>query len=191
LKYAIPGAIFCVLAFTAYMTQHTINNRGQDADPSQNPMQLSVAIKEEPQNFPPIALTDAETIAGMLEAATGKVVVLNLWATWCAPCVAEMPELVQFYRDYHGEDLTFISISADDPDTITTAVEPFQKQLRLNFPIYVLGRKDPALLSKILKGHFVDKYPTTYVYDRQGGAKKVWEGAITLRTLEQLVAPLL
>ena len=171
LRFAIPAAIFLLLASAAYMTQHSINSRGQDPDPDQIPTKPTETIEEYTRTYPPIELIDSDQITTMLDNATGKVVVLNLWATWCAPCVYEMPELVQFYQQYQGDNLTFISISADDIDTINTAVQPFQKKLRLNFPIYLLGRKDPALLSKILKGHFVDKYPTTYIYDKNGNAK--------------------
>jgi len=63
----------------------------------------------------------------------GKVVLLNIWATWCAPCVAEMPSMEKLYQELKDEDFVLLAVSVDE--TGTEAVAPFMKKHKLGFPV--------------------------------------------------------
>ena len=63
----------------------------------------------------------------------GKVVLLNIWATWCAPCVAEMPSMEKLYQELKNEDFVILAVSVDE--TGTEAVAPFMKKHKLGFPV--------------------------------------------------------
>jgi thiol-disulfide isomerase/thioredoxin len=90
----------------------------------------------------------------------GKVVVLNLWATWCAPCVTEMPTLAALQRRYAGTDLLVLPVSLDRPDDLADAKSFIGVHEPL--PLY----HDPKFaLPSALK---VQGLPTTVVYDREG-----------------------
>ncbi len=115
----------------------------------------------------------------------GKVVILNLWATWCGPCRVEMPGMEKLYRRYRSEGLEILAVSLDkgSPDKVQTFADEYQ----LSFPI---------LLD--LDGQVESRYtsftiPTTYVIDKKGmvvaevdGAKN-WESEETFEALEYLL----
>ncbi len=87
----------------------------------------------------------------------GKIVVLNFWATWCAPCVEEMPGLIDLHHD--RPDLTILGVSIDeDPD----AYSRFLVRRHIDF----LTVRDPS--QSAAKLFHTDGWPETYIIDRQG-----------------------
>jgi thiol-disulfide isomerase/thioredoxin len=87
----------------------------------------------------------------------GKVVLINFWATWCPPCIAEMPSLQELYKGY-GDKVVFMFVAQDKPEK----VEAFLKKHQYNdLPVYYSRTNAPSLLaSKVL--------PTTYILDKEG-----------------------
>lgn len=91
-----------------------------------------------------------------LTDAQGEVVIINLWATWCPPCIAEMPSFQKLYDEY-GQNVTFLFVSNEEPATISSFLERHQYEL----PIYQpLSAGPERLQSRSL--------PTTYVLSRSG-----------------------
>jgi thiol-disulfide isomerase/thioredoxin len=86
---------------------------------------------------PELVLTDLDGRSQRLSDYAGKVVVVNFWATWCAPCKEEMPMLVKLQKRY-PERVAVIGISIDDEST-RGAIPKFLKQQKVNFPIWVGG----------------------------------------------------
>ena len=90
----------------------------------------------------------------------GKVVFINLWATWCAPCIAEMPSIEALYSDYEeNENIAFAMISLDKKHE--KAIK-FIKRKGYSFPSYL---PDTSLLPKVYESSAI---PTTYVIDKKG-----------------------
>ena len=115
----------------------------------------------------------------------GKVVILNLWATWCGPCRVEMPGLENLYRRYRSEGLEILAVSLDKGSS--DKVQIFADQYRLSFP--VLLDSDGQVESR----YHTLTIPTTYVIDKKGmvvaevdGAKN-WESEQTFEALEYLL----
>src|SRR5262245_1829607 len=69
------------------------------------------------------------------DSAKGKVLVLNFWATWCGPCVAEFPELVALDAKYRDKGVKLVGITADDPSDVQPRVIPFIKKQKVKFDI--------------------------------------------------------
>lgn len=89
----------------------------------------------------------------------GKIVVLNFWASWCGPCVDELPSLKQFAQKYSGDDLVVLGVSLDeDPD----AYDEFIKKYAINFP----NMRNPSHSVSDRYGTF--KLPETYIISRDG-----------------------
>jgi cytochrome c biogenesis protein CcmG/thiol:disulfide interchange protein DsbE len=99
----------------------------------------------------------------------GQVVVLNFWATWCAPCVEEVPSLVEMQRRMKAKGITVVAVSVDVDEG---AYKQFVKDHNVN----LLTVRDPAGKSNGLYGTF--KFPETYIIDRNGVMRRKFIGAV-------------
>ncbi|WP_298506736.1 TlpA disulfide reductase family protein [uncultured Maribacter sp.] len=91
-----------------------------------------------------------------LENAKGKVVFINIWATWCPPCVAEMPSIQELYSKYNKE-VVFLIIAQDE----AKRVDSYVKKYNYNFPIFYQKSNSPEVLS-------FDRIPTTFILNKDG-----------------------
>jgi cytochrome c biogenesis protein CcmG/thiol:disulfide interchange protein DsbE len=117
-----------------------------------------------------------------LSAYRGRVVLLNFWATWCAPCLIEMPVFVSWQSQYGSRGLQVIGISMDDD---APPVRRAYLKYRLNYPVAMGDEKLGELYGGVLG------LPVTYLIDRQGKVIKRYEGAVDLKQLEREVQRLL
>jgi len=99
----------------------------------------------------------------------GKVVVLNFWATWCPPCVEEMPSLVELQQRLKDKGVIVLAVSLDADEA---AYHKFLKDHGVN----LITVRDPDLKSSNLYGTF--KYPETYIIDRNGILRRKFIGAV-------------
>lgn len=88
--------------------------------------------------------------------AKNKVVIVNFWATWCPPCVAEMPSLQDLYNDYKDQ-VVFVFVTSEG----TEKVMPFMEKNDYNLPIYNMISKEPELLT-------TRSIPATYLINKEG-----------------------
>lgn len=131
---------------------------------------------------PSLTLNDLDGNPHSLAEYRGQVVLVNLWATWCPPCVEELPTLNGFYRDYarHG----FVLIGINDGEELSV-VKDYVARTRLTFPVWT----DPSYLSESAFGTM--NLPSSYVIDRQGQVRLQWIGAISRAMLEKYVVPII
>ena len=99
----------------------------------------------------------------------GQIVVLNFWATWCPPCVEEMPSLVEMQRRMKAKGITVVAVSVDVDQG---AYNQFIKEHNVN----LLTVRDAAQKSNALYGTF--KFPETYIIDRNGVMRRKFIGAV-------------
>jgi cytochrome c biogenesis protein CcmG, thiol:disulfide interchange protein DsbE len=117
---------------------------------------------------PDFTVQDSQTKV-TLSQFRGQVVVLNFWATWCAPCVEEVPSLVEMQRRMKSKGVTVIAVSVDVDEN---AYKQFVKDHNVN----LLTVRDPDQKSNQLYGTF--KFPETYVIDRKGIMRRKFIGAV-------------
>lgn len=120
------------------------------------------------QNAPDFTVQDNDHKV-TLSQFRGQVVVLNFWASWCAPCVEEMPSLIQMQQKLKTKGITVLGVSIDvDGD----AYHKFLKDYGVNF----VAVRDDAQKSSTLYGTF--RWPETYVIDRNGVVRRKFIGAV-------------
>jgi thiol-disulfide isomerase/thioredoxin len=123
-----------------------------------------------PSPMPQLSFVDAEGKARSLDDFKGKLVLLNLWATWCGPCVEEMPSLDRLQAKLGGEGFMVLALAMDKQGR--SLVEPFLAKLGVrNLPMYLdtSGNATRALKARGL--------PTTFLIDREGREIGRLEGA--------------
>jgi peroxiredoxin len=90
----------------------------------------------------------------------GKVVLVNIWATWCPPCVDEMPSMQKLYNEFNGKNFEILAVSIDAAGV--DDVDPFMKKHKLSFPALM----DPKGTIKSMYG--VTGIPESFIIDKQG-----------------------
>ena len=90
----------------------------------------------------------------------GKVVLVNIWATWCAPCVEEMPSMEKLYEELKGKDFELLAVSVDESGA--EAVKPFMEKHKLNFPM-LLDTK-----GEIKNLYQATGIPESFIIDKDG-----------------------
>ena len=105
----------------------------------------------------------------------GQIVILNFWATWCPPCVQEMPSLVQLQKTFKGKGVTVLAVSVD-------ADESAYRKFLIDHGVDLLTVRDEAQKSNSLYGTM--RFPETYIIDRRGIVRRKFIGAIDWNTPE-------
>ena len=115
----------------------------------------------------------------------GDIILVNFWATWCPPCVAEMPSLNELYKDY-GDKITFVFLANDK----IKSVNSYLKKNEYNLPVYYSKDNEPEELRS-------PSIPTTYLIDDQGNIvmKEVgsynWNSTNVRNQIDEMLAFLL
>lgn len=144
----------------------------------------SVDLPETGPPAPDFELTTLEGEPFRLSEQRGKIVVLNVWATWCPPCRMEVPGFVELQDEYRDQGVLFVGLSVDEEGF--EAVQPFAEEYEMNYP-QVVGR-----------GVAFQKYgqtttvPRTYLIDREGRIRYqhtgLWMKGSLAAALDKLIA---
>jgi len=139
--------------------------------------QFSFAEPSAKTNF---QLKDMTGIKHQLSNYKGKWVLVNYWATWCPPCLEEVPDLVNLYDQRKQKDLMVLGVVFDYKDV--KEVTEYVDDMLMSYPI-VLG--DDSVTAQIGSAEVL---PTTFIYNPQGVLVKVKRGLITREFIEKIIA---
>ena len=139
--------------------------------------QLAFAEPAAATNF---MLKDMSGNKHQLSSYKGKWVLVNYWATWCPPCLEEVPDLVNLYDHRKQKDLMVIGVVFDYKDV--KEVNQYVDDMLMSYPI-VLG--DDSVTAQIGSAEVL---PTTFIYNPQGALVKIKRGLITREYIERIIA---
>lgn len=124
---------------------------------------------------------DLEGNSYLFKELNTKPVFLNVWATWCPPCVAELPSIEDLYAEY-GKDVNFILVSNEDPNTIKKFIE---KKGYSDLPVYYASYAPKDFSSQSIPATFIVSNKGKVMVKKKGAAK--WNSDKTKRLFEQLI----
>lgn len=146
---------------------------------------LQTASVETPAAATDFALRDLAGKTHGLADWRGKLVLLNFWASWCPPCLKEIPVFVELQRRYAGRGLQIVGIGVDNPE----AVARTWQELHINYPLLLADESSFALMAAYGNTHGSLPYSAVIRPDGQVAAVKL--GAYGHDELEKLLLPLL
>lgn len=120
-----------------------------------------------------------------LEQWRGKVLVVNFWATWCAPCREEIPTFIKFQDQYGARGVQFVGLAIDQKER----VGPYARDIGINYPVLVGGLESMDFARQV--GNRRGVLPFTLVIDRSGKVVTTEIGILKPEKLESLLKPLL
>jgi len=140
---------------------------------------------------PPITILPASVVDAELRAAagepiklsnySGKVLLVNLWATWCGPCRLETPELVKLHKEFRSQGLEVVGLSTENPDASAENVKRFVHDFDVD---YRIGWATPEVAITLMQGR--DAIPQSFVISRSGRVVKRFVGFNPVSTPPQI-----
>jgi thiol-disulfide isomerase/thioredoxin len=140
------------------------------------------------EKIPELVSINERQVTELKESLKGNVVLVNLWATWCGPCVKEFPHLVKLQKLYEKKDMKVVFISVDEPEVAETAVRPFLRKQKVTFTTYIADGDVESFVDAVGSG-WRGAIPTTFIFDRAGKQVATLIGARDFKTFENVIKP--
>lgn len=178
-----PAIALLVLAFSTNLIAQSGRRGTTSSSTPPAPIQPPLTSRTEPLPAAPLELRiiperimereirSIDSGAFKLADFHGKVVVINLWASWCGPCRHEIPEYEKVRKGYAGREVEFVGLTLEDPNSSTDRVHKFLREVSFGFR---LGWADPELARTLKNGR--NGVPQTIVIDGTGSVVNRWSG---------------
>ena len=140
---------------------------------------------------PPAQLIKAAELRALLDRQRGRVVVLNLWATWCVPCLREIPDLVELEKEFAARGVTLMGLGMDEGSSLQGMVEPFRRKHFPEFRTWLRNEPDMDTLVSVVDPAWNEVLPTTYLIGRDGKLARKIQGKKTLAEFRKLLGEVL
>jgi thiol-disulfide isomerase/thioredoxin len=126
----------------------------------------------------------------LLAAGRGKVLLVDFWATWCAPCRVELPLLVKLEAKYRARGLKLITVSCDEPEQEADALR-FLQEVKVTLPAHIKRAADDDRFISSVDARWSGALPAVFLYDRQGRQAGAFVGESDKAAVEAAVVKLL
>jgi thiol-disulfide isomerase/thioredoxin len=178
-------ALFVAVALVAAALGFLVNSASRTGSPgpAQTPAPPSPA-----EGAPALIGASLADLAGRMQPLAqwrGKILVVNFWATWCAPCREEIPALIEVQEELAARGVQIVGIAIDQPDKVRS----YAAEMGINYPILV-GELDAMELARV-EGNATGGLPFTVIVDRRGGTAGAVSGRVTSEKLRAMLGPLL
>lgn len=137
-----------------------------------------------------LPVVDEAAYPKTVAAQRGRVVLVNFWATWCAPCRKEMPGLASLEKKLGARGFTLVTVSADEPED-AAAAEAFLRKSGVAGAGYLKKSRDDNAFINGIDPKWSGALPASFLYDRQGRKVRSFFGEVEMAELEAAILKLL
>jgi thiol-disulfide isomerase/thioredoxin len=149
---------------------------------STSPTPTPISQEKPSSEYPPLTASIAQADLKNMDGSTfkiadkkGKILLINLWATWCGPCLAEMPALVTMQQKYGDQGVEILGLNTDDEsDHMMSDINEVVQKKGINYPVVFGDEKTQAAFLNISKFAGI---PQSFIVDRDGNLRAVFKGA--------------
>lgn len=179
---ALIGVVLGGLAGIIVLIAHF----SSDSVPRLGPRTAAAACTSGYGCLPEVTFVDTNGTAYTHESLRGKVVIVNFWATWCSPCIKEIPDLSRVSMEYKDRDVVVFGVLVEDGLSAASLLN-FQSDHDMQYPVI---RSTPEIMNHF---RWPSSLPTTFVFDKAGRLvdNKPHLGALSADDLKRLLAPLI
>lgn len=142
----------------------------------ENKQQVGTEVSETDMQKMEVELIDSTQLLELVADSDSEVVLVNMWATWCKPCVEEMPYLLKLRETYSPEDFELILVSTD-LDIDMDRVKTFLASMEVDFKTYLKDEKDDPFVTA-MSSEWSGALPATFIY-KSGELKDFWMGDVS------------
>lgn len=180
--------LIAAIASTLLKTKETEKPRVAVNQPQIAQQQPAQQAPPPAEMSPAVLQANFKTLDGQtkkLADYSGKVVIVDLWATWCGPCRQEIPHLIEMAKTYKSKGVEVVGLTNENPSTDEQKVKDFSKEFKINYPI---GWADPQMQVGLMNGR--NGIPQTIIIGRDGKVKKHFVGFNAMISVPQMKAAL-
>ncbi len=174
-KLASPAGAILLFTLIAAATAYFSTDTAVEKTASESPTAAFFATTLPDENGEPQALSQWQ----------GKVVVLNFWATWCAPCREEMPELSELHTEYQDQNVVVLGVALDEID----AIKEFTTETPVSYPIFSAEDTGGVIAANL--GNDKSALPYTVIIQSDGSIANTYFGRISKALLEETLVKIL
>jgi thiol-disulfide isomerase/thioredoxin len=174
-KIAINLALAAVIGMGIWFTFHNKPIAPQATNPA----------KILPQEMPSFSMPDTAGVTRSSGEWDGKILIVNFWATWCPPCLEEMPVLIDFQERYSAQGVQIVGVAVDNLEQVKNFIDLYD----INFPV-LFGQDEAIALGKKM-GNRISALPYTAIFNQKGKTLYAQPGKLSHETLDRLVKPYL
>lgn len=132
--------------------------------------------------FPVFNLPDTDEKMHTISEWYGKTLVINFWATWCQPCLKEIPEFIALQNQFEKKNVQFIGIAIDD----LAAVSRYKNEIKINYPVLISSEWEGFNLAEQL-GNVSNTVPYTVIFNPEGRMIFHYSGAVKKEDLLKII----
>lgn len=185
-RLALAAGFVAVSLGVGFFVTHILTDSessGQTVATNPGPDTQRWAAAQVADDLPAFSLPDLSGRMRDISAWRGDVLILNVWATWCAPCREEVPVLIEAQNRYSAQGVTVIGLTLDQPEPTRAFAEDFG----INYPLLIDASDQRDVLAQL--GSHALGVPHTFIVDREGNIVDFHLGIMSARDLDDRVSP--
>ena len=186
-------ALIASIGYSSCSTPSPVSNENNVSKTNDGKPETTVTASDPnsaPVVTPPLPASVMNTELTALDGSTfkladykGRVILVNLWATWCPPCRAEIPELIKVSQEFKAKGVEIIGLTNEDPESTEQKVKDFVRDFKIT---YKIGWSDQSFSISLMQGQVRNNIPQSFIISRDGRVLKKFVGFNPIETPPKL-----